>query len=61
MRAYLFNTPYSGVVQENLKMSGVIHAQMVSQILGAVIDGRDRYFGFLPSGLKFSGCGAGVW
>ena len=41
----LFNTPYSGVVQENLKMSGVtLQAQMVSQILGAVIDGRDLFW-----------------
>lgn len=41
----LFNTPYSGVVQENLKMSGVsVQAQMVSQILSAVIDGRDLFW-----------------
>ena len=41
----LFNTPYSGAVQENLKMSGVtLQAQMVSQILGVVIDRRDLFW-----------------
>ena len=41
----LFNTPYSGVLQENLKMSGItLQAQMVSQILSAVIDGRSLFW-----------------
>ena len=43
----LFNTPYSASLEDNLKMSGVIlHAQMVSQILSAVIDGRSLFWFF---------------
>lgn len=45
----LFNTPYSATQQENLKMSGVIlHAQMVSQMLDALLDKRSLFW-FFPA------------
>lgn len=41
----LFSTPYSAADRENPKMPGVIvHAQMVSQILSAVLDERSLFW-----------------
>ncbi len=41
----LFFTPYSAAEQENLRMAGVlIHAQMVSQILSAVLNQRSLFW-----------------
>ena len=48
----LFFTPYSAIAGGHRKMSGVeIHAQMVSQILGAVLD-RQPLFWFWPEWLE---------
>jgi CHASE2 domain-containing sensor protein/predicted Ser/Thr protein kinase len=45
----VFNTPYSAGLQENQKMAGIIvHTQMVSQILSAVLDQRPLFW-FWPS------------
>lgn len=45
----LFFTPYSVGNADNLKMPGVIvHAQMVSQILGAVLDKRSLFWFLTP-------------
>jgi len=44
----VFNTPYSAGMHDNQKMAGVVvHTQMVSQILSAVLD-RQPLFWFLP-------------
>lgn len=43
----LFDTPYSASLQKDFQMAGVVvHAQMVSQLLSAVLDGRPliRFF-----------------
>lgn len=41
----LFNTPYSAVRQTDYRMPGVIvHAQMVSQILSAAMDGQQPFW-----------------
>lgn len=41
----LFNTPYSAGQQDDYKMPGVVvHAQMVSQILSEVLDGRSPFW-----------------
>ncbi len=41
----LFLTPYSPVQKQNAKMPGVLlHAQMLSQILSAVLDGRSLFW-----------------
>ena len=41
----LFLTPYSPAQQQNPKMPGVlVHAQMLSQILSAVVDGRSLFW-----------------
>lgn len=41
----VFNTPYSPLEQDNQKMPGVVlHAQMVSQILSTVLDGRPLFW-----------------
>ncbi len=43
-----FPTPYSAVQTSNFEMSGaLIHGQMISQILGVVLDG-DKLLGFWP-------------
>lgn len=43
----LFDTPYSEAQENNLKMSGVIlHAQMVSQLLDTIVDGRSLFWFF---------------
>ena len=50
-----FYTPYSGGLQDSQKMPGVVvHAQAVSQILSAVLDGR-------PFLWSWSTLGEGVW
>jgi CHASE2 domain-containing sensor protein/predicted Ser/Thr protein kinase len=54
-----FNTPYSSRMSDNQKMPGVIlHAQMASQILSAVADGR-QLFWFWSEWQEILWCG--VW
>lgn len=64
----LFNTPYSAAQQQNLRMPGVIvHAQMVSQILTAVLDHKPLFWFWPQWGeVLWIGCwslcgGAIVW
>ncbi|HEY9888081.1 MAG TPA: CHASE2 domain-containing protein, partial [Candidatus Obscuribacterales bacterium] len=46
-----FYTPYSGGLRDSQKMAGVVvHAQSVSQILSAVLDGRPLLWGWPPLG-----------
>lgn len=57
----LFYTPYSAGETTNYRMPGVeIHAQMVSQILSAVLDGRPLIW-FLPQWAEWLWIGIGAW
>ncbi|HLO48134.1 MAG TPA: EAL domain-containing protein [Kamptonema sp.] len=49
----VFLTPYSSTEKQNVKMPGVLlHAQMLSQILSAVLDGRSLFW-FWPEWAEF--------
>ncbi|NJO42805.1 MAG: CHASE2 domain-containing protein [Cyanobacteria bacterium RU_5_0] len=53
----LFYTPYSAALQTNHTMPGVVvHAQMVSQVLGTVLDGKPLFW-FAPEWLEITWIG----
>ena len=59
----LFLTPYSPAQQQSPKMPGVlVHAQMLSQILSAVVDGRSLFWVWPEwAEILWNGCLGGDW